>query len=88
MFELWRDKKFRRIVEIRDRWMYMESMRRFDDVMMLVIGIIIYMIKDRSGRINESEREREDEYIDYKKIIYLFKKNYHNNPSSLSLSPL
>ena len=60
MFELWRDKKFRRIVEIRDRWMYMymESMRRFDDVMMLVIGIIIYMIKDRSGRINESEREK------------------------------
>ena len=57
----------------------MESRRRFDDEMMLVIDIIICMIKDRSGRI---KREREDEYVDYKKIIYLSKKNYHNNPSS------
>jgi len=39
--------------------LYMESRRRFDDEMMLVIGIIIYMIKDRSGRINERERKRE-----------------------------
>ena len=31
----------------------MESRRRFDDEMMLVVGITIYMIKDRSGRLNE-----------------------------------
>jgi len=67
-------------------FIYMESRRRFDDEMMLVIGIIIYMIKDRSGRLNEweskKEKEREDEYVDYKKIIYLSKKNYHNHLSS------
>ena len=38
---------------------YMESKRRFDDEMMLVIDIIICMIKDRSGRINERERKRD-----------------------------